>query len=166
MDDFLNIIATKVCANQNLCKLLYYDSDNPLSEADISDTTIIYNNGDITLNKLLFTPFVFELIESATVKMFVEFDDLRTNLRNEYFNKATINFVICVDNKLWKITDGSNQIKLRPHMIISELNGIFDLKQTLGIGRNFLDRMKRVRFSDMHSGYIYPITLQDFKSAF
>ncbi len=58
IDKYLNDIKTKILDNSNLCKLLYFDHENPLSESDISDTNILYT--DTSNQRLFFTPFTID----------------------------------------------------------------------------------------------------------
>ena len=41
LNDYLNTIINKILADQELCKLLYYDDDAPLSGNTITDTSVL-----------------------------------------------------------------------------------------------------------------------------
>jgi hypothetical protein len=39
LNDYINIVLNKILANQDLCKYIYYDVDEPLLQSDIADTS-------------------------------------------------------------------------------------------------------------------------------
>jgi hypothetical protein len=161
IDNYLNQIAIKIYSNQNLCKLLYYiETDNPLNEPNLVDTSIIRTN---KINRsLYFEPFTWQFPEIACAWLFVEVTNFKPDEGNIYFKNMSINFLVVVANSLWEINDGSNEIKMRPNMIIYELNSLFNNKRITGIGHNFIRRGDLIKFNELYSGYLYAISAHDF----
>ena len=133
----MNDIFTKIYANQNLCKLLYHDVDNPLAEANITDTTVLYTDKE---NQKIFPyPFTPDIADVQKTVLNVVFNKFELGDNNIYFKPSNIDFIVLSHIYLWNITDGSNDIKLRPFMILNELDETFGFQRTVGLGRNIFD---------------------------
>lgn len=159
IDRYLNNIKTDILANQNLCKYLYYNKRNPLAEADLSDTSVIYTN---KLNqKLFFTPYVEDSDSQAKSTLNVTVYDFKLDQKSKYFKDVKIEFIIMVHHDIWMLNDGTDDILLRPNAIWSEINNTFVNHRT-AIGKNIFDYSGLVRSrTGNYSGYRYCMTTQD-----
>jgi hypothetical protein len=83
--------------NQTLCKYLYYDEDDPQSEADISDTTILYTDKDN--QRLLFKPFVIAIEDFRMTKLAIVIEDVSVDTTS-YFKLVNIDCIIACHNDL------------------------------------------------------------------
>jgi len=161
VDRYLNNIKTKLLSNQSICKYLYYDLDNPLAEADISDTSILITDKDN--QKIFFTPFTLDSTDSQKTTLTIMVDNFDLDNRTNYYKKMDITFLVMCHKKLWELNDGSNEIKLRVNGIWHELNGIFNNKSNIvGLGRAIFDYSKIVQFNDYFWGYRYCLSVKDF----
>jgi hypothetical protein len=110
----LIILLKEVMKNQNICKLLTYNSENPFIEPDITDT-----------NSLMFDkifPFPFGLTTNTEEGTQLRIYYYKTRLKhNKVIEDTTIFFdIICSKTKnVWLINDG--EPKIRPYEIASEL---------------------------------------------
>jgi hypothetical protein len=148
----INDIVNKIYTNQDLCKLLFYDVENPLSEADILDTTILYT--DLTNQRIIPKPFTVDTTDIFKSTLHVVLNNFK-NGDDQYFTKASIDFVVMCNVNLWDIVDGSGQIKMRPWMILEELNETFNRERTVGIGTNTFDYGRIIRPNEYFAGYVY-----------
>lgn len=136
-----NQIALKLFENDNLFKLLKYDSPDALNRPiTIEDKILLMNQDgsfeDIKENtRIWYDPFP---INDQTI------EDQRTELRiyeqefipdNNVLTKAIISFEIIVSNKLSRLDDGARRRNRVLQEIIQTLNG----KQVGGIGLLFFD---------------------------
>lgn len=130
----MNDIFTKLYSSQNLCKLLYYDVDDPLSQPDLVDTTILYT--DKTNQRLIPRPFMLDDTKSERSFMTIEFDRFRMGHENVLTKDSVIIFNILSHLYLWDIIDSSGEIKERPFMIMHEIDLLFNRERTVGLGKN------------------------------
>ena len=159
IDRYLNDIKIKILANSNLCRLLYYNSDNPLAEADLPDTSILYS--DKLNQKLFFTPFIDDSDSEAKSTLNVVINNFKLDSATKYFKDISIDFIVMIHNDLWILDDGSGEIKLRANAIWKELNETFFEHRT-AMGKNLFEYSKMVRTKDnLYSGYIFCSTATD-----
>lgn len=148
----LILISNKLLSNQNLCKLLYYSTKNPLSETDIAEPDFLMNKNirvvpkvpDITLDK---GSIIVVLLENYDV------DSI-----NEQTLAVTIRFDIICPIDEWII----NEESLRPMLIMSEISSMFNKFQLRGIGKMRLVGAERIAVSDSYAGYTMIFTTHDF----
>lgn len=119
----LALLLTTLLQNQNICKYLYYNTNNPLAEEDIADTsTLMFKN-------FLPTPFDPEIVtdDTSTLRVFY----LRGDFTKEYpvGVETKVFFDIVVNKQNWLINDGTP--KVRPYEIMSEIVNLLD-DQTIG----------------------------------
>lgn len=159
LDKNMNDVFEKIYDNQNLCKYLYYDSDNPLTEADIIDTKILYTD---KLNQKLFpyffTPDVTEEFKSTLHICFRDF----TLSSNTLFKPSKIDFIVVCHKYLWQLDVGDDEVHLRPFAILNELDKTFNRQRTLGLGKNNFQGLKPMQFNTNFFGYVYTLEWVDF----
>jgi hypothetical protein len=142
-------VLNKLITNQKLCKLLYYNSYDPLSEIDIVDTKVLLKKNIVP------KPFISSIISQPASILTVYFDNFRFK-SNAYQDGMIVFNVICHET-LWEIKGG-----LRPYSIIDELENIFCNQRADGIGRTQLDSIKQVWVNDEYKGYIAAFKFTDF----
>lgn len=148
----INDIVNKLYANQDLCKLLFYDVPNPLAEDDIADTTVLYT--DLENQRIIPKPFTVDTTDTYRTTLHIVLNNFK-NGDAQYFTKASIDFIVMCNNQIWDIVDGSGEIKMRPWMILEELNETFNRERTVGLGTNTFDYGKILRPNQYFSGYVY-----------
>lgn len=148
-NQYLNSFAQNVFANQTLCKLLYYDYTNPLDQADIADTTILYT--DYENQRILFSPFTLNVDDSRITKLAVLLNDITVD-RIDYFREVSIDCIIACHNDLWDL-NSTNYVSSRPIAIWDELEIIFNSQYTSGVGKDRTSIGNLIYFNDNFSGY-------------
>lgn len=158
---YLNDILQKIYASQDLCKLLYYDVSNPLEQADIIDTKILFTD---KMNKRIFTtPFNLDIaeIQKTTLTICVYHSEIDNN--NVFYKDIMIDFIIVSHVNLWELdTDNEYETNLRPNLIVNELSKLFNREYTVGIGKNHYASLKQYRPNQWYSGYILSYSGMDF----
>jgi hypothetical protein len=151
INKYINTIMNRIYDNQNICKLLYYNQSNPLSQPDISDTSILYT--DKNNKKLFATPFSIHPDEKQKCSLTLILNKLSLDQNTKYLRNVEIAFIICCHNKLWELNDNSGEIKLRPAEIMNELDLLFNRKSTTTLGRNHFNDANVLHFNENYSGY-------------
>lgn len=150
MNKYINSLATLIYSNQTLCKYLYYDEVNPLDQADIADTSILYT--DEENQRLLFKPFVATVDNSRMTKLSVLIGNVDTD-RSKYFKMVNLDCVIICHNDLWNVEVDTGDIGIRPLLIWDELDYLFVDETTRGVGDDKYDYTRLVHFNDNYTGY-------------
>ena len=159
IDKYLNSIKTKILANQNLCKYLYYNQRNPLSQSDLGATSIICT--DKLNQKLFFTPYTEDSDSDAKSTLNVVVTEFELDQRSKYFKDVKIEFIIMVHHDLWMLDDGSGDILLRPNAIWNEINRTFyDHRSAMGKDLFKYSGLIRAR-NGYYSGYRYCMETKD-----
>lgn len=160
IDTYLTDIRTKILANQNLCKYIYYNSRNPLAQPDIADTKAVLCD-DKRNRKIFFTPFSVDTTDETKTTLTVTVDRFKPD-SSTYFEDMVIYFTIACNVRLWELNDGTEGIVLRPNGIWDELNKTFKRERTVGLGKNHFQSGYIQKFNDYFWGYNYCLTAKDF----
>lgn len=123
----LQKIATRLMANDNLIKLLYYTDKDPLSHEALTQEqkqTLIYEK------LLMITPRLNPL-ETSKSTVSILFTDTSTLRPNDEFMSVILTVAIFVPVTQWIIKDSN----LRPYAIMSEITSSLDGKVVNGLGR-------------------------------
>ena len=123
----LQKIITRLQADQNLLKLLYYTDKDPLSQTDLTTTQIKEEVFD-TLIKIIPRISPTETAKSIVAMRVIGGD---TNDDNDEFRDITINFEIFVPLTQWVIKDAN----LRPFCIMGRILKDLRGKTIDGLGR-------------------------------
>ena len=108
--------------NQNLCKLLYYNSNTPLLEGDITNTH------SLIMNNIYPFPIVPDIEEDAKNIITIILDDFRSSNSEYKTSKIVFNILCHID--LWSISGG-----LRPLSILNEIDRLFNQQRIATIGK-------------------------------
>lgn len=160
LNKYLNDILSKIYTNQNLCKYLYYDVDNPLDMPDIIDTKILYT--DKNNQKIFTTPFSIDNADYMKSTLTIEIYDAEVDSSNSFYKNLRFNFHIISHVRLWELASNDGECNLRTNAIIHELNNLFLRKETVGLGRNQYSYMKKTYPNQWFSGYLYCLSAKDF----
>jgi hypothetical protein len=147
----LNSVLLKLIENKNLCKLLYYNTNDPLSEIDIIDNT------SLLFNKIYPYPFTPDINNNAESIINVFFDDFEIGKDNNYFKNASLTFIVICNTDLWRI-----QGDLRPFAILNEIDMLFNQQLGFGIGKTNFDRGTLLWLNEKYSGYKITYNICDF----
>lgn len=121
------VLIEKVLENQNLLKLINYNSKTPLNEKDIA------NKGALVMRKIIPAPFTGVVPEDQETNLRIFFPS--GDLQNRAVLDSVVVFQIVVHNDLWTIADKDGNRVLRPYEIMSEIVETFEDKtiKTLGV---------------------------------
>ncbi len=120
-------IISRLMANQNLVKLLYYTDKDPLNHPDLTDDQL----RDEVFEKLIkIVPRVGPKETSHSI-ISVRFTRGRQNVVNNEFKNVTISVEVFVPLTQWIIKDSN----LRPFAIMGEIQKSLDGKKIDGLGR-------------------------------
>lgn len=120
-------IITRILANQNLVKLLYYTDKDPLSGDDLSKEEI---QNEVYGKLVKVIPRVGPK-ETAHSMLTMRVITGRRNPENDEFQDIRIHFEVFVPMTQWLIKDSN----LRPFSILSELHKSIGNKVINGLGR-------------------------------
>ena len=123
LSGILQKMAERLLASQNLCKVLYYTDEKPLSHADFSSTKTLL--GDV----IRFTPRVGAQETTKSILVMSLIGGSR-DARNKEILVLPINFYLYVPYTQWVI-EGN---ELRPFLLMSYIDEILDGKSIGGIG--------------------------------
>lgn len=141
-------------SSQNLCRLLYYDNENPLSKSnpDIDNTSILLFNNIYPLPKPP-TPQ-----ENEKSYLTIHLTKAKRTDGNSFKDYKLIIGIVCHIN-LWKISGG-----LRPLLISHEIDELFNKKrdENLSIGQVLFDDWVYQSYSDYFCGYYQVYNLTNF----
>jgi len=135
-------MANMLLANSNLCKLLYYTSNNPLIEDDLENPEIL-----ITKN-IIYVPKIpdFENVKGSFLVLL--FDDFNVNGENEEFLDSVVRIdVIC------PIDEWATSNNLRPFSIMKEVKSMINGCRLNGVGTLKFVGAERVVLSPYYAGY-------------
>jgi len=139
----------KLIENQNLCKYLYYNTDDPLSEADIIDTT------SLLYSRIFPYPTPTEIFKdengipiSSTV-INVLFNNFKLGTTNNKFKTSNLEFVILCHMSLWRLDTS----QLRIFCLLNEIDQIFSEQRVIGIGKGEFDYCNLTWADENYSGY-------------
>ena len=123
LSSILQKIAERFLANQNLCKVLYYTDEKPLSHSDFTNTKVLL--GDV----IRFTPRVGAQETTKSILVMSLIGGARDTYNKEIL-VLPIHFYLYVPYTQWVI-EGD---ELRPFLLMSYIDEILDGKNIGGIG--------------------------------
>ena len=123
----LQKIINRLQTNQNLLKLVYYTSKDPLNEQDLTDEQIkneIYNKLIKIVPRIGYKETAQSMVTLRVVRG-------RNNIENDEFRDFEINIEVFVPLTQWFIKDSN----LRPFAIMGEIHKSLNNKTINGLGK-------------------------------
>ena len=139
----LDIIISKICKNQRLLKLLYYNVPNALAQPALSDDQL----EEVIKNNIKLVPKTYVEDEYRNY-LIIKFDNFLTGLNPEFRNN-TIEFDILCNYENWQL-DG---YALRPIKIMSEIDSMFNGARLTGAGLTEFGGATDIIATDQMAGY-------------
>lgn len=139
----LDIIISKICQNQRLLKLLYYNVPNALAQPALSDDQL----GEVIKNNIKLVPKTYVEDEYRNY-LIIKFDNFLTGLNPEFRNN-TIEFDILCNYENWQL-DG---YALRPIKIMAEIDSMFNGARLTGAGLTEFGGATDIIATDQMAGY-------------
>ena len=139
----LDIIISKICKNQRLLKLLYYNVPNALAQPALSDDQL----EEVIKNNIKLVPKTYVEDEYRNY-LIIKFDNFLTGLNPEFRNN-TIEFDILCNYENWQL-DG---YALRPIKIMAEIDSMFNGARVTGAGLTEFGGATDIIATDQMAGY-------------
>lgn len=139
----LDIIISKICQNQRLLKLLYYNVPNALAQPALSDDQL----EEVIKNNIKLVPKTYVEDEYHNY-LIIKFDNFLTGLNPEFRNN-TIEFDILCNYENWQL-DG---YALRPIKIMAEIDSMFNGARLTGAGLTEFGGATDIVATDQMAGY-------------
>lgn len=139
----LDIIIEKMCKNDRLLKLLYYNTPDALSKSSLTDEQL----REVLANNIKIIPKSYIEDEYRT-QIFIKFDNFLTSMNPEFRNN-TIEFDVLCNYDNWQL-DG---YALRPFKIIAELDSMFNGARLTGAGLTEFGGATDIIATDQLAGY-------------
>ena len=139
----LDIIISKICQNQRLLKLLYYNVPNALAQPALSDDQL----GEVLKNNIRLVPKTYVEDEYRNC-LIIKFDNFLTGMNPEFRNN-TIEFDILCNYENWQL-DG---YALRPIKIMAEIDSMFNGARLTGAGLTEFGGATDIVATDQLAGY-------------
>ena len=139
----LDIIISKICKNQRLLKLLYYNVPNALAQPALSDDQL----EEVIKNNIKLVPKTYVEDEYHNY-LIIKFDNFLTGANPEFRNN-TIEFDILCNYENWQL-DG---YALRPIKIMAEIDSMFNGARLTGAGLTEFGGATDIIATDQMAGY-------------
>lgn len=140
----INSVLMTMLGSQNLCKLLYYNDDDPFSMPDLSNTSVtLFNN-------IYPTPVVPQTTDASKSMITLVLDDFALARNNTAFKTSRIVFNVLIHIDLWTMPGTG---KLRPYSILNEIDKLFNQQNIIGIGQLTFERCRWMGLGDKWQGY-------------
>ena len=127
MGDNAFTIANRLMQNQNICRLLKYQTRDALDKEKHPDVDGV----DLIGKQILIAPKIWDEDVEKTSYITAIFDNFVVTMGNEEFKIATIRFDIACPYDEWML-DGHT---LRPYAIMQEIDNLFNESKMAGIGK-------------------------------
>jgi hypothetical protein len=139
-NNLLKLLAL-ILNNQNILKYIYYvDSDDPLSQPEVTVNLLETNN-------IILTLFDEEILQENQVKVFL--NPYQGNLKIQPLSDLTFVLDIIIPNSKW-LLHGLGQ--LRPYRIADEFAQMVDGKMVAGIGDVEITKFTAYKVGTQYSG--------------
>lgn len=115
-------IMKRLLANENLCKLIYYDDKDPLSQPKVDEKLIFQKGLDIVPK--------YNPVEDAKARVILVLQNANKIGNNEEFRNIRLVFYVYVPVTQWIIKDEN----LRPFLIMQEIQNSLEGKKLNGLG--------------------------------
>ena len=123
-------IANMIMSNQRICRLLKYQTRNPFKTEENGKPQPDIDGAELINKQILIVPKIYDdSIEKMSYVVAV-FDKFTVNPLNPEFKISTIRFDIACPSDEWLLNDRS----LRPYLLMSEIDTMFNETKMAGIG--------------------------------
>ena len=151
LSDYKNTILNMILADQDLCKYLYYDVDDPLSESDIVDTSDLSNKENPD-RRIFAIPFNADIHQTQRTTLHIEIEQ-PDSILEPFYKEVNVNFIILSHNHLWELYTADNSVLLRPDMIVSKLTELFHRTESIGVGKSLNSKLHNIYLNEEVFGY-------------
>lgn len=144
MGEDIHKITDKILQNQKLLKLLKFTDSDPLSHKDLTQNEI----DDMLHKNILIVPKIPDTLDTELCYVMIILNSYSV-ASNAEFKVADIRFVVLCPMTKWII----NSKSLRPYLMMSEIDTMFNEKRLAGIGNLSFSNAVPLVPSPMLAGY-------------
>jgi len=145
----MNQILSALLKNNNFKKYIYYSSDNPLTEPDVSDSDMILGK------RIVPAPVSMKILDVSRITMF--FNYRKCSFRNQALSSIIFIADLVIPIPLWSINSGDGQRWIR---ITDEIAKELDQQLVTGIGEVSVGEPMPFPVNDEFAGISIPIIVQ------
>lgn len=138
-------ILDRVLKNQKLLKLLKFTDKDPLAHNDLTQDEI----DDMLEKNVLIVPRIPDNLDDELCHLMIILENYSTVQSNSEFKFAEIRFVVLCPMEKWII----NTKSLRPYLMMSEIDTMFNEKELSGIGNLTFSELEPLVPSVRLAGY-------------
>lgn len=147
-------IAEKLVENQNICKLLFYTNKDPLTSPDLTEEQRM----DLLHENILIVPKVPESDNIKGSYILALYDSFDIDSENSEFKDVELLFIVVCPPKEWVV----NEPSLRPFLIMSEIDEMFNGQKLANIGKIKFVRANRFVLTPQLTGYAMAYSTFEF----
>jgi hypothetical protein len=153
-------IANKLMQDQQICRLLKYQTKDPFLKFDpvTGKEQLDVNGIDLIHKQILIVPKVFDDSTEKMSYVISVFDDFTVNQLNPDFKVSTVRFDIACPYDEWILNGNS----LRPYLIMERIDDLFNGKKLAGIGNLQFYRADNLTLSPYIGGYSMRYKINEF----
>jgi hypothetical protein len=145
-------VLEKILENQDICKLLYYDTAFPLEQPNIDDTW-----GSIFMKRVFPLTYIPTTQDTTGSLLSVYFSDI--SAEGVYFKNIRLKFVVMSHHDSWMNMETGD---LRPDFICEKIDEMFNSENGFGIGKILFESRREIYPSDKFAGYIMTYNITEF----
>lgn len=138
-------MVNKIVEDDDICKLLVYTDKTPLNHPPLSEEEKM----DLINNRILVVPKAPELDDVKGSYIIVLYDSFTINPANTEFKDVNLLFIVVCPPEDWIVNGDS----LRPYLIMSRIDELFNGKKLANIGTLKFVRAERFVLNSQLSGY-------------
>lgn len=151
-------IADKLMSNQILCRLLKYQTRDPLKDKCNGKDQPNVDGAELINKQILIVPKIFDDSTEKMSYVTAIFDDFVVNQINPQFKVSTVRFDIACPYDEWLL----NSRSLRPYLIMQEIDTMFNQAKLSGIGNLQFYRADNLALSPWIGGYTMRYKINEF----
>ena len=153
-------IANKLVSNEKLCRLLKYQTRDPLLKVDpiTGKQQPDFDGIDLLHKQILIVPKVFDDSTEKTSYVVALFHNFVVNQINGEFKVSTIRFDVACPYDEWVLND----VSLRPYLIMQEIDTMFNEAKLAGIGTLQFYRADPLTLTPYIGGYSMQYKINEF----
>ncbi len=148
-------IANKLMSNSKLCRLLKYQTKDPLQ---VNEKQPNVDGTDLIHKQILIVPKVFDDSTEKMSYVIAVFDNFVVNQLNQEFKVSTVRFDIACPYDEWVLNENS----LRPYLIMQEIDTMFNEAKMAGIGTLQFYRADTLTLTPWLGGYSMYYKINEF----
>jgi hypothetical protein len=153
-------IANKLMNDRTICRLLKYQTKDPLEYIDpvTGKEQPDVDGADLIHKQILIVPKVFDDSTEKMSYIISVFDDFSVNQLNPEFKVSTVRFDIACPYDEWILNANS----LRPYLIMQRIDSLFNGSKMAGIGTLQFHRADNLTLSPWIGGYSMRYKINEF----